>query len=240
MIYFLGIGPGDPELITVKACRLLKEADVIYVPQSNEAGRSVAEKIIAPHADTRKIQMAYTPMSKDQKVLSANYTALARTMSDDAAKGRMVVYVTLGDNMIYSTSRYIGQRLSRMDVAHEFVPGVPSYVAAANHTEISLADHGENLLVVPMPTTSKAVAELVHTHHTVFFMKVSMRTPALVEYVKTYKPEVAVLIHRLQLDGEEIIDLTRIDEAPENIGYLSMAIVKEEVSTNGDQAGIAG
>lgn len=226
MIYFLGIGPGDPELITVKACRLLKEADVVYVPQSNQTGRSVAEKIIAPYADTAKIHPVYMPMTKNQQELDANYSAQAEAIARDAAKGLTVAYVTLGDNMLYSTSRYIGLCLTLTGVAHEFVPGVPSYVAAANRTEISLADRSENLLVASMPTTLTETADLVHRHNTVVFMKVSMRMPVLMEYVKKYEPKVATLIHRLQLDGEEIIDLTKLDEAPEGIGYLSMAIIK--------------
>ena len=226
MIYFLGIGPGDPELVTVKAARLIREADIIYVPQSNKDGRSVAETIIAPYADKARIRLVYMPMTKNQQELDANYSAQAEAIAHDAAQALKVVYVTLGDNMLYSTARYIALCLRHMGVAHEFVPGVPSYVAAANRAEISLGDRAESFVVAPMPTTVQATADLAHRFATVVFMKVSMRTPVLMEYVKKYEPKTATLIHRLELQGEEIIDLTQLDEAPPDIGYLSIAIVK--------------
>lgn len=226
MIYFLGIGPGDPELVTVKAARLIKEADIIYVPQSNKDGRSVAETIIAPYADKAKIRLVYMPMTKNQQELDANYSAQAEAIAQADMQGLKVVYVTLGDNMLYSTARYIALCLSYMLVPHEFVPGVPSYVAAANKAEISLGDRTESFVVAPMPTTVQEVADLAHRFATVVFMKVSMRTPVLMEYVKKYEPKTATLIHRLQLEGEEIIDLTQLDAAPPDIGYLSIAIVK--------------
>ena len=60
-VCLLGIGPGDPELITVKAARIMAEADLVYVPQSNDQGRSVAETIIAPYAHTAKLRFAFVP-----------------------------------------------------------------------------------------------------------------------------------------------------------------------------------
>lgn len=228
-LYLVGIGPGDPELVTVKAVRLLQSADIIYVPQSNAGGRSVAEQIIAPYADREKLRPSYFPMVMDaDEELDRRYTELAREVADNLTTGLNVVYVTLGDSMLYSTAQYLGSRLKKLGIRPEYVAGIPSYVACANRTGISLGEKSESFIVARMPESAEEVEKLTEQFPTVVLMKISKRVTALLEYVNQHRPDVAVLIHRLSLDGEEIIDLRQKSEISESVGYLSVAIIKKK------------
>jgi precorrin-2/cobalt-factor-2 C20-methyltransferase len=229
-VHLIGIGPGDPELVTIKAARIMREADILYVPQSNEQGRSVAQGIIEPYADREKICFSFIPMVRDKARLDLIYERTAQRIALEAGQGKRIAYATLGDPMLYSTARHLGWRFERLGVPYEYVPGIPSYVAGANRTGLSLADRSETFMVASMPEHVDDVARLVAGATTVVFMKVSGRIHTLYEYVRAYAPHTATVAHRLGLDGEAIIDLVaaaRTGTLPE-AGYLSVAIVRRK------------
>ncbi len=226
-VCLLGIGPGDPELITVKAARIMAEADLVYVPQSNDQGRSVAETIIAPYAHTAKLRFACIPMVRDEARLEAVYAALALEIAEHARQGHKVAYVTLGDAMLYSTAHYLAGWLEKNGIDCEYVPGVPSFVAAANRTGVSLAVKKENFLVAAMPDSPAATKHLVSGADTVIFMKLGKRLNALLEYVREERPETAVLVHRLGLAGEGVFNLADGPSLPDEVGYLSIAVIRQ-------------
>ena len=112
-IYLLGIGPGDPELLTVKAANILRKADIVFVPQSNGEGRSVAETIIEPYVDKNRLCFMVIPMTRDAARLDAVYEKAANALAEHAEAGSLVACVTLGDTMFYSTAEHVGARLQR-------------------------------------------------------------------------------------------------------------------------------
>lgn len=226
-VYMIGVGPGDPELVTVKAVRLMKEADIVYVPESSAGGRSVAEQIIRPYVEKEKMHLSYFPMTNDYDELDKRYTELAAEIAEQVKAGKKLVYVTLGDAMLYSTAQYVSVRLRKMGIEPVFIPGITSYNACANLTGISLADKSEQFTVLGIPDSVEELKKLCDSNSSVVLMKISKRLPVLLEYVKTYKPRVATLTRRATLEGEEVIDLTKADGVPEDAGYLSVAIIKQ-------------
>ena len=227
MVYFLGIGPGDPGLVTIKAAAIMRAADLIFVPQSNYEGRSVAEAIIAPHAPADRIRYMVVPMTRDREVLRRVYAAIADAIEEESRAGKEVACVTLGDSMLYSTAEHIGERLAERAIAHEYVAGIPSFVEAANRFGFCLALGRENTLTTPMPETVEEVEALVKTHDTVVFMKINKRLPVLLDYVRRHGPARAVLACRMGLPDEKMIDLTG-DAPPEEVGYLSLALIGQQ------------
>ena len=228
MIYLLGIGPGDPELLTIKAARLLGEVDIVYVPQSNYEGRSVADSIIAPHVDPAKTRYVAISMRSSERGMDPVYSRLAGEMANLAEKGLNVAYVSIGDTLLYSTGQYLGRELCALGAEYEYVPGIPSFSAAASHRGIHLASGHEGLLVHVMPDTIEKLVELASCCETMALMKVNKRIPVLLEYVRRYCPGRAVLLHRIGLDGEAAYELTESSEIPDDIGYLSIAIIKKK------------
>ena len=232
MVYLLGVGPGDPGLVTVKAASVLREADIIFVPQSNFEGRSVAENIIAPYARKDKISYIVVPMTRDRDSIEKTYARVADIIESYEARGQMVACVTLGDSMFYSTAHHIGTRLLARGVPHEYLSGIPSFVEAANRLGFCLAVGRERTLASPMPESVEETAALATAHDTVVFMKVNKRLPVLMEYVKQHQPMVAKLVHRAGLQDERIIDLVSAPAMPEGIGYLSLAIVRSRTAAS--------
>lgn len=224
-IYSIGIGPGDPELITVKAKRLMEEADVVFVPQSSRQGKSVAREIVMNYIPESKISMYFFPMNNDQEELLNRYSELAQTMVDLQGKGQQISYVSLGDPTIFSTSNYLTAQLTEHGVNVIHIPGISTLNMASTTLGLPLSVKGENFGVFEMPAETGKAVELIRQHSTVVFMKVNKKLPVLIEAVHAAEPEIAYLVRRMGLADEAIFDLTNPENLPD-AAYLSAAYIK--------------
>ncbi|MBF0518882.1 MAG: precorrin-2 C(20)-methyltransferase [Nitrospirae bacterium] len=225
IVYSLGLGPGDPELITVKAMRILEQSDVVIVPQSDELGRSVARDIVSHYTPDEKIQMYYFPMNNKKEELSKRYTELAETIKSILNSGKTVSYVSMGDPTLFSTSNYLTDKLKNIGVVIKHIPGISSVNASSALLGISLASKGDNIGIYELSTKADVNTERIKNHSTVVFMKVHKKLNALIEAIRESSPDVAYLVQRVGLKGENIVDL--LQSSPDfDAAYLSLAIVK--------------
>jgi precorrin-2/cobalt-factor-2 C20-methyltransferase len=227
LIYSIGIGTGDPELVTLKAKRLLEESDLIFVPQSSQQGKSVAREIVKHFIPESKIRMYYFPMNNDKEELAAKYEELARQMVEICREGKQISYVTMGDPTIFSTSNYLTERLISLRVSVEHIPGINSVNAASTKLGLPLCVKGENFAVYEMPDNPGKVVELIGNHSTIVLMKVNKKLPVLIAAVQQAKPEIAFLVRRMGLDNEMVFDLTNGSNPPD-AAYLSVAVIKQQ------------
>lgn len=141
-IYGIGTGPGAEDMLSLRAVRLLKEVDYIFAPVND--GRNRALDTIADIIDQDKIVYLDFPMLR---VDQGHYIDNAKIMEEKLQDGQSAAFVTIGDVMFYST---VINSLSHFssDVEVSFVPGIPSFVAAASQAQIPLAFKGEGLLVI--------------------------------------------------------------------------------------------
>ena len=112
-LYGLGVGPGDPELLTLKALRLIRENEVIAVP-GNDIYASVAYQIVKgvyDKLDSKHLIPVAMPMTKDKAVLEANHQKAAEDVENYLKQGKNVVFLTLGDPTVYSTYLYVHKRI---------------------------------------------------------------------------------------------------------------------------------
>ncbi|KJU87131.1 precorrin-2 C(20)-methyltransferase [Candidatus Magnetobacterium bavaricum] len=224
-IYSLGLGPGDPELITVKAQNILTHSDVVFVPQSDELGRSIARDIVLNYVAEEKIRTYYFPMNNRREELLKRYRELAQTLLEMLQTGAAVTYVTMGDPTIFSTSIYITRELQLLGVEVRHVPGISSINAATALIGLPLCQKGEDFGVYELPKTTDEVTALIHRHHSTVFMKVGKRLDTLVEAVRQAAPQSAFLVQRIGLPDETIYDLLSVTPSAE-AGYLSIAIIR--------------
>lgn len=224
-VYSIGIGTGDPELITLKAKRLLEESDVIFVPQSYESGKSVAREIIDQFTDAAKLSMFYFPMNNNKVELDRRYAELAARMDQLNGEGKKVCYVTMGDPTIFSTSNYLTEKLRAFDIKVSHVPGINTINAASTMLGLPLCTKGENFGVYEMPTEVDRAMALIQLHSTTIFMKVNKKLTVLLEMVKQSQPEVAFLVRRMGLDDESVFNLLDLDNPPD-AAYLSVAYIR--------------
>lgn len=225
ILYGVGVGPGDPELLTAKAIRLLRECDVVAAPQST-GGKQTALDIASPYIDKDKpVRLFNMPMTHDKQARNASHDAAADAICALLDEGKTVVFLTLGDPTVYSTYWYVHKRVAVRGYAAELVPGVPSFCAAAAAMGRALCEDGEMLHVIPA-THGKAEEGL-----SLSGSKVLMKTGKSVLEVRELlrqRGELgnAALIERVGMDGERLIE--DLDEIERPSGYFSIILVKEQ------------
>lgn len=125
ILYGVGVGPGDPELLTAKAIRLLRECDAVAAPKSAD-GRQTALDIASPYiAEDKPVRLFDMPMTHDKQARNASHDAAADALCALLDEGKTVVFLTLGDPTVYSTYWYVHRRVVKRGYEAELVPGVP-------------------------------------------------------------------------------------------------------------------
>ena len=172
----VGCGPGDPELLTVKAVKAIKNADVIMCPTSKEGKESIAYSIISTIVDNSKkpeIVNLVFPMVKDKDILEDTWKKNTRTIAESVQSGKNVVYLTVGDPSLYSTWIYIHRELREKypDIRISIIPGIVSMFAFASKVGISIAEGDETMAVIPACYDLTRVKETAKNCDTMIFLK---------------------------------------------------------------------
>lgn len=145
MLYFVGVGPGDPELITMKAARVLREADAIAIPDSG--GDSVVWKIVGEWMQNKPLCRLPMPMKgKREDWVDAHHRAV-ETLLEWLQRYEIVAYPVLGDPSIYASGSYLLREIAPLHSCR-VIPGVPAMCAAAAELGIPLCEQGERLTVM--------------------------------------------------------------------------------------------
>lgn len=222
ILYGLGVGPGDPELLTVKAVRILREADVIAVPDKG-AGERTALNIVKNYVEGKPLLTCVTPMVRDQQVLDQAHDAIADDICALLDQGKTVAFITLGDPTVYSTYLYVHRRVLRRGYEALLVPGVPSFCAVAARLNTSLCEGSERLLIVP--ASHKDVEDCLDVDANLVFMKAGREIGALKERLAARGLlEKASLVANCGMDSEQV--WKKFADLPENSGYFSVVLVK--------------
>jgi precorrin-2/cobalt-factor-2 C20-methyltransferase len=173
-LFCIGCGPGDPELLTIKALNLIKEADVIFVPTSKSDKPSIALSIVSQFINkTTKIVNLVFPMVKDKNSLKEYWKKNTLEISEMVRTGKKTLYLTVGDPSLYSTWIYIHRELknNHKDIEVEIIPGITSIFAFAAESKISLVEGDEHLSVVPACYDLDKVKNTVKSSDTIVFLK---------------------------------------------------------------------
>jgi len=173
-LYGIGVGPGDPELITLKAARILGRVDRVYAAASTRNHHSLAKGIARSHVpQTTPIEMLKFPMTRDKNETSRAWEIHARTIIRELETGKDVAFLTLGDAMTYSTFGYIVRQIIAIapHLKIETIPGITSYQAAAARLNTPLVEGEESLMVVSGASGGNRLRELAGEPENVVFLK---------------------------------------------------------------------
>jgi precorrin-2/cobalt-factor-2 C20-methyltransferase len=173
-LFCVGCGPGDPELLTLKAVKLIKCADVIFAPTARDGKTSIALSIVEKYItkSTRVFTLTF-PMIKDKDQLRDHWKKNSEEIAGAVRSGKKVVYLTVGDPALYSTWIYIHRELSRAhaDIEVSIVPGITSIFAFAAQAKISLAEGDQTVGIVPACYDLARVKQTAVASDTVIFLK---------------------------------------------------------------------
>lgn len=232
--YGVGVGPGDPELMTLKAVRVLEGSAVIAVPKSAFAApdaSSHALSIASKGAELKgkEILELLLPMTKDAARLKEARQTAASAIAGRLEKGLDVSFITLGDPMLYSTFSYLVPFVKKLlpDAPVRVIPGVTSFSAAAASAIIPLAESGEKVAIIPAAYDIEDLRERIAANDTVVLMKVNRAMDALIGLLCSMGLEKnAVFVSRASWPDEEVVtDIKSLKGA--NPDYFSTVIIKK-------------
>ncbi len=230
ILYGVGVGPGDPELLTLKALRVLQSVPTIYYPACAPGAKSYASKIIQQHVrPDQALKGLLFPMEKDMERLRPIWEESATTMAGDLLAGRDVAFITEGDPFFYSTFVYMDRIMRQRypQVTIEVIPAVASPMAAAARTGVPLAMADERLAVLPATYDDGFLLRALEDFDTVVLLKVNSVMPKVMTLLeKLGLLDRAVFVERCGAPDERVVtDLRQLDG--ERLNYLSLVIVKK-------------
>ena len=227
--YGVGVGPGDPELLTLKALRILQEVPLICTPRSVTSAESYAFDIVRGFLDEQKQEIIRIPFPVDDEAGAAEvWRNAADTIGGHLSQGKDVAFITEGDPMLYSTFSYVLDSITSgyPDVTVEIIPGVSSVMAAAASAGVPLVTHGQRLVILPAVYGIDDLSEAIANYDTIVLMKVNRTLlQALANLEQLGLAGKGIYVRRASTDREEVVrDLSKLSE--EDLDYFSLLIIK--------------
>lgn len=244
ILYGIGTGPGDPELMTLKAVRIIKECDIIALPISNveflknplleeknqKKTKALLEGCVAYQicsenvSEIKEKAILYTPMPmcKDKTLLKEIHNASADKIMMLLQQGKKIGFLTLGDPAVYSTYLYLHNRVIKSGFHAEIISGIPSFCASAARLNIGLVENKEQLHIIP---ASYGIEEALELPGTKVLMKTGKKMAQVKEKVKKSGQKL-FMVENCGMKKEKIY--TSVDNVPDDSSYYSLIVIKED------------
>lgn len=217
-LYGVGVGPGDPELLTMKAVRIIQSCHVIIVPKAMAGGDSIALEITSQYIPAEAlVESLHFPMGtkdREEKVYEAY-----KLVESYLQEGKDVAFLTIGDPFVYSTYIYLLEHFKGKGYAIETIPGITSFCASASLAQTPLVIGDENLLILP----GSKIKE-VEDQPYIVIMKVYKQEEKVINHLEK-KGYTYTYIKKAGRDGQEII--TNKEAIKANREYMSLIIAQK-------------
>jgi precorrin-2/cobalt-factor-2 C20-methyltransferase len=229
-LYGVGVGPGDPELITVKGAKILASCGHLFVPKARIKAESVALDIVKSYVNgNAKIHELVFPMVTDKDELAKKWDESARAIAEVLKTGSDACFVTLGDALLYSTYIYLLRALKQAlpGVKTVTVPGITAFSAVAAATTFPVGEGKEPVVIIPAADDLTAVENALKGTGTVILMKIGKRLQGILDLLeKAGVIEDAVFVSNAGMENEKMVtDLRKLRNENPETGYLSIILV---------------
>lgn len=230
IFYGIGVGPGDPDLLTLRAYKILEKVDLVCIPKSKMEKESIALNIVKQALDKDlEILELHFPMTKDQAELARNWDANTEKIVEELNKGKSIAFITIGDPLLYSTYSYILQRIihNHPDVKVETIPGISSVLASASAVNVTLVEEEESLGIVPANKDKDYLLKTIGSFDNLVLMKVAKCFDLVLEVLEELNFQgKAYLISRCGHPDQVVTDNLQEWKGKE-LHYLSLMIIKK-------------
>lgn len=231
ILYGVGVGPGDPDLVTIKAVEVLKKVPKIFAASSSKNDYSIAENIVKKHIAGKEVEKLPFPMCHDKSVLSNAWEDNSKKVLDILREGLDCAFITLGDPLTYSTFSYLLKtiRNSAPQLEVVSVPGITSFQAAAAAANIPLTEGEESLVIVSGAKGGLKLKEAIQTSDNVVMLKTYRQFNNIYKTLEDLDMlKNSTFVCKLGTEQQNIVtDLTQLKNA--STPYLSLIIVKKNV-----------
>jgi precorrin-2/cobalt-factor-2 C20-methyltransferase len=226
-LYLVGVGPGAPDLLTLRAVNIIGGVDVVVAPRSSASGSSLALDVVRPHLREQEVIEHVYPMARDQEQTSRCWAQMADLCVERLHAGQSVAHITLGDPLIYSTCVYllqeIGDRVSPSNI--HLVSGISAMQGAAARLNCMLLTQNDRLILLPADDLA-AVADALDHCETLVIYKIANRIAAVMALLRSRDLlSSASLVCYAEQSGEQIYR-TLDGVHDERLGYMSIMIVR--------------
>jgi precorrin-2/cobalt-factor-2 C20-methyltransferase len=230
-LYGIGVGPGDPELITVKAFRILRQSPVIAYPKKRMGSKSYAHQIAELYVKPGEKEMLglVFPMTKDKDVLEREWTNTVAQVWEHLSQGKDVAFVTEGDPLFYSTFIHMMRLMRELhpEVEIKSVPGVSSFLGAASRLGLPLADGDEQIGIIPATDDREAMKQALLTHDCVIFLKVAKVLDMIIDLLRELDLVDKAAVATKVTSSEEMVWTDVRALAGAELGYLTLMVVRK-------------
>ncbi|MDQ7782551.1 MAG: precorrin-2 C(20)-methyltransferase [Desulfomonilaceae bacterium] len=227
-LYGIGVGPGDPDLITVKAVKILRQVSTVFAAGSTKNGYSLARDIVKEYVGETQIEKMSFPMTRDKKTLTEAWEGNARRALEVVEAGTDAAFVTLGDPLTYSTFSYLLRTVKRLapHIRIVTVPGITSYQAAAAMSNMPIAEGEESVHLISGAKGGATLRKAIDSSENIVMLKTYKHFDDIYQTLEDLGLlDHCVLFSRLGLDGESVVQDLRSLKS-KKMPYLSLLIVK--------------
>ena len=226
----IGVGPGDPDLLTLKGVKRLQQADIVYVPTSRLSRQSWLTDAVALHADKNcSVRQVEFSLGANREERQHHWQEVVGDIISELKQGSRIVFVTLGDPLLYSTSIYLLRALRQQwqTVPVEVVPGIAAYSHVAALTEFAIGAGEQPVTILPTVMDRTALREGIKKGGTLILMKIGKRLPEIIDLLDEFELlEHAVFVARAGLPDQRIeTDLNNLRGADDKAGNLAVILV---------------
>ncbi len=228
-LYGVGIGPGDPQYLTLRAADVLRSVDVIFTVISQNSSNSISQTVVEYLEPRGEIRLQIFSMSRDKSIRMGQVKANADAIIDELRAGRDCAFATLGDAMTYSTFGYVLDiiREAIPDLKLEIVPGITSFATLTAKAGMVLVENGEQLRVIPSFRSEMAESLEFPKGSTTILLKTYRSRVALLDRLEREKDVEILYGEHLAMEGQTLLtDPAAIRARPEE--YLSLIMVKKQ------------
>lgn len=223
ILYGIGVGPGDPELMTLKAVRTIRENEIIAIP-GTDAKETVAYRIAVqavPELEEKFLLPIHMPMTHDREEMRRNHEKGAALIETYLKEGKNVVFLTLGDPTIYSTFTYLQTLVKQHGYETVLVSGITSFCAAAARMDIPLTEWNQPLHVLPAVHRLESRLDQPGTY---VLMKSGKKMSQIKQMLSDSDRDV-MMVENCGMENEKVYQ--SVEEIPDDAGYYSLIIAKE-------------
>lgn len=231
-VYFVSLGAGDPELITLKSLRLLQRADVIYAPVSLSPNGHTDSKstsiMLSLGIREEQIQAYHMPVNRKREGAEEAYREVAKDICHrrEQKPDIVIAVVAIGDAGFYASSAYIGDLLEEQGVQTQYLPGVPALIASNALIGGQLVQLEEQLRVIPGTATAQEWAEAWQSKHTIVVMKGSMAEEEIMRAIKAFPERRWHYLEYVGYEGKELYLHDGDEILARKFPYFSLIISK--------------
>jgi len=229
-VQFVSLGPGDPELITIKALKALRQADVIFYPEtvSKEGTKSsrALDILFCLEIQPSKLRPFNVPMSKDRSLAVDSYNNVSDEVETAYKNGLKTVVVTEGDAGFYSSIHYIYDNLKKRSIPVEQIAGIPAFIACGALAGIHIVKKHEKLIVIPGSITGKELFSYMKSEETFIIMKLSKCEEVIKSFIQEQPQHKYHYFENVGINGKEYYTSDQQDILHRIIPYFSLIIIQ--------------